>query len=464
MPAAQHTAWMLLNILSRLDGIVGKIGLDCPTDVQIAGRVVPFSSNTELRQALIEGSREIGIVPLEPDCSFAYILSVGASVNDNSNVTLYVHGEGWWGGISTEPFESNWTPNLPFGPYIAACLAAGEVFKGARMIPSEYTRPSTVCYSTWHHLVTENKAEAWLADGPELLDDVSLNVGLAGVGAVGSAWMHTLWACDGVTGSAVIADNDAAGVESTNLNRYSLFGVSSLGKAKATEAAKIARSAGITWIPFDQGIEELSLPPRVISAVDKNATRQAIQNKYPARILSGSTKDLRAEILRCGPPGVGACLRCFNPPERIASDEEIRSTIDALPMEELEHMADEVGISASDAKVWAREGKCGMAGERLLPYLRRDQGETRQFAVGFVSVMAGTMLAAETIKDVVGACVPLTDVIQRASFQFWEPTASSNQASPYLRDPSCPMCNVQTKNLIWTSRFQALLPLRSTSH
>lgn len=30
---------------------------------------------------------------------------------------------------------------------------------------------------------------------------------------------------------------------------------------------------------------------------------------YSARIFSGSTLNLRAEVLRCGPPGIGAYLR-----------------------------------------------------------------------------------------------------------------------------------------------------------
>lgn len=461
-PAVQHTAWMLLNLLCRLEGVVGKIGVECPAGVPVAGRIVPFSSDTDFLGALLEGAAEIGIVPVHPGVCFARTISVGAFTGDGAD--LYVYGEGWWGGIATEPLGGNAeTSTLPFGPYLAACIAAGEVFKAARMDPAVYSLPSAAFYSAWHHRATDDVAIPWLADGPATLDGVCLDIGLAGVGAVGCAWVHALWACEGLTGSAMLADNDTKGVESTNLNRYALFGRSSLGKPKATEAMRIAQSGNVTWIPFDHGFEQLErLPNRVISAVDKNWARQAIQQRYPARILSGSTLDLRAEILRCGPPGIGACLRCFNPPERITPDEEIRAHVDALSEEELTGLASKVGISAADGKAWAQKGTCGTAGERLLPYLRQNQEEPIRFAVGFVSVMAGTLLAAETIKDVLGIGEPLSDERQRAAFQFWEPASSVNSARPYLRDSACPMCNdaVPAKS-IWKRRFEALPPVRS---
>src|SRR5215207_8141194 len=57
--------------------------------------------------------------------------------------------------------------------------------------------------------------------------------------------------------------------------------------------------------------EDLGVAPRLlVSGVDTNRARQALQGHYPPLILSASTFDLRAEVLRAGPPGLGACLRC----------------------------------------------------------------------------------------------------------------------------------------------------------
>jgi len=51
----------------------------------------------------------------------------------------------------------------------------------------------------------------------------------------------------------------------------------------------------------------------LLSAVDTNESRQALQERYVPLAFSASTLNLRAEILRCGPPEIGACLSCFNP-------------------------------------------------------------------------------------------------------------------------------------------------------
>ena len=461
-PAVQHTAWMLLNLLCRMEGAVGQIGLDCPSNIPVAGRVVPLGSGTDLQSALLAGTAEIGIVPVINGASYPRTIMVGASPSDDYAANLYVYGDGWWGGVATKPIPEGENSDLPFGPYVAACIAAGEVFKAARMEPSSYLVPSSAFYSTWHHRATSDRAASWLADGPKSLDGVLLDIGLAGVGAVGCAWMHAIWACQGLGGSVMLADNDDAGVEATNLNRYSLFGQLSLNKPKATEAARIAAGTDVGWIPFDKGVEQLdSLPSRIVSAVDKNSARQAIQQRYPARILSGSTLDLRAEILRCGPPGIGACLRCFNPPERVASDEEIRIRLNALPEAELARLASDAGVDIADGKAWIQTGKCGVAGERLLPFIRRNESGPNRFAVGFVSVMAGTLLAAETVKDVIGVSAPLNDTSQRASFQFWNPAAAINAARPYLRDGACPMCTEGIlATSVWDKRFKNLPPSR----
>lgn len=258
----------------------------------------------DLRTALLNGAGEIGIVPVELDWSVGRHIVVGRC--EHPSADLYVFGEGWSGGFSTSPIRKTDVSGstLPFGPYVAACLAAGEVFKAVRMRPESYDAPSSAFYSMWNH----RTSTALDRDGPA---SVSINVdfALAGVGAVGSAALHALWACDNVTGRITLADNDACGLESTNLNRYSLFGRKSVASAKAREAARIVTDASWECEAHDKAIEDLDpFPMFVLSAVDSNPSRAAIQNRYPSRILSASTHELRAESLRCGPPGIGALL------------------------------------------------------------------------------------------------------------------------------------------------------------
>lgn len=135
-----------------------------------------------------------------------------------------------------------------------------------------------------------------------------------------------MWATPGLSGTVDLVDADKDGVTTTNLNRCPLFDQTSINRSKAHEGAGIAANCAITWQPHHARFEDLEITPlRVISAVDTNRAREAIQNQYPALILSASTSDLRAELLRVGPPGDGACLRCFNPPEAMIGDDTLRA-------------------------------------------------------------------------------------------------------------------------------------------
>ena len=198
----------------------------------------------------------------------------------------------------------------------------------------------------------------------------------------------------------------------------------------------------------------------ILSAVDQNTSREAIQKRYPARILSASTRDLRVEVLRCGPPGIGACLRCYNPPEKIVPDAEARQRLKNMADNELGALASKAEITVQEAKEWGDTGRCGIPGERLLPFLRIAVGE-HPFAVGFVSVMAGTMLAGELVKDYMNCPGPLSESAQRACFQFRSPLARIKCAGTYPRDPNCPMCQADTIACqTWRERYDRLLPKR----
>jgi hypothetical protein len=404
---------MLVNLLARAVGVVDTVRLVCPTRVPLAGRVVPLAPrDLPLDEALVHGGHAIGgarvrhaTAPAKSDA----VLVVGPSWNHRCHDHPYlrfVFGHGWWGGVSDRPMRCPREPSgLPYGPYVAAALAVGEIYLHARLYGHGTEPAAGYGWDCW----AQTLAEQPVRGAPTTLAGLDLSgTGLAGVGAVGSMWMHTLWATMGLIGDVALADADRKGVTTTNLNRCPLFGRASLGLPKATTAAGVTADATITWRPHDDRFEDLGVTPTLlVSAVDTNHARQALQGLYPPLILSASTLDLRAEVLRAGPPGLGACLRCYNPPEVFLGDDELRAQARRGGPSVVRALAAHAGVADADVQRWLDRGECGEAGARLLDTLRRQKPEPApRFAVGFTSAMAGIMLASETVKTLLSE--PLT--------------------------------------------------------
>ncbi len=72
--------------------------------------------------------------------------------------------------------------------------------------------------------------------------------------------------------------------------------------------------------------------------------------------------------------------------------------------------------------------KCSETGDRLV------DDSIPAFAVGFVSVLSGTLLAAELLKTISQNRGPLNEGCNRAVFQFQNPSATTNRADFYPRD------------------------------
>jgi hypothetical protein len=448
---------MLVNLLARQELIVERVLLDCPSGVPLAGRVIPLAPReTDLRTALLEGAAAIESVPvvaaLEPTAqTIRIVVGPGPAVEG----ALRVHGERWWGGVARGPIDGHHSDStLPYGPYAAACLAAGEVYKAVRLaVPKPVM---AAFYSTWSLRAMAAPPSAAQDIGPHAIDGVEINAIVAGGGAVGNTWVHVTWATDAVSGRAVVADSDHLGVDVTNLNRCPTFGAASIGKRKATETATICGDASIQIVPFDGPVGDVNnRPALLVSAVDTNTSRRAVQGLYPARLLAASTHNLRAEVIRCDPGAGAPCISCFNPPEADVPDADLRREYLAAEPGERERLAAAVGLSIEQADRWAVEGTCSYATDRLLARLRLSHEGPRAFAVGFVSVMAGTMLAAQTIREIIGdRC--LDGTLSRAVMQFLDPTAASNAPRRQRRDATCPMCDPEAlATRIWQRRWDA---------
>jgi molybdopterin/thiamine biosynthesis adenylyltransferase len=315
------------------------------------------------------------------------------------------------------------------------------------------SKAQDVFYCSWSHKVGNHMP----FDGEPSPTTGDFDIALAGVGAVGCAWLHAIWACE-MRGRAVLADGDEEGVDVTNLNRYVLFGRSDIGKAKASAAAELLRECTVEWAPKDDRLDfdiaTLKGFDVVVSAVDTNYSRHALQALVPRVALSASTSGLRAEVSRTGPPGTGACLACYNPPEVVESDPSVRKRLRDMSPDELHAFAgvSKVDLDALEAYLAAPE--CGEIASRVLSSARASGPEIAQFAVGFVSAIAGVLLAAETMKEVAGLGGPLDETYARAVFQFENASAESNGLTRHLRDPQCAVCAAGGAVVdVWKTRY-----------
>ena len=220
LASVQHTVWMLLNQLVRLSGAVAKVALVVPPNIPVIPKLSPLIAGEKpLLESLLEGARAIGVpaddfVPVEvraiesprPDI----ILAIGFHLDPDA--TYCCAGWGLCGGIfDREISRPNADCGLTIGPYIAACLAAGEVFRLARLI--DYQPEHQLFFNASDYAVTTQPVWTDLAINEELS-----SVALIGVGAVGNAVLHSLYPLP-LRGSIMVADNDKKGLEDTNLGR-----------------------------------------------------------------------------------------------------------------------------------------------------------------------------------------------------------------------------------------------------
>lgn len=273
---------------------------------------------------------------------------------------------------------------------------------------------------------------------------------IAGIGAVGNGFLHTLYPLSHLRGELVLIDGDPKGIDETNLNRYVLFGLPHILAPKASTASRLFTGSQLITNPVDESWqtwyskrsdEPLDL---VISAVDKNEARHAIQDALPRLILGASTKDMRALVSHYDVLHGGPCLRCRNPIRSVTPDDVLITRLRTLSEAGRALEAQRVGVDASalEAFLLDPQGSCGMiSGETLQKFAGGDTQE--EWSVGFVSLLAGVLLAAEYLKLSIDPAQTALDARRNAfRFQFWDP--GSLEVNKIVGTPSEAGCFCQT--------------------
>ena len=424
----QLTVAVIVNLLSRMATDVVSIELDIPS-AKVQGRISPLLPGiTDLQELATETIRVIDVVP-ERIGSDSIRIAVGN--NPAEAADIYVRGAGWVGGVSSSPISFTGC-NLSFGPMVAASMAVGEVFKLIRVEPHAY-KPLTSAYFSVFDMKGSNRLPRTDHLEPEKFRYDGF---LAGTGAVGCAALYTLWTMPNIRVNMEAADYDPEGFSISNLNRYMLQTRQMIGLSKASTLGTLLKREAFQLEGRDIKVEQIEPQlGKVMSAVDKNSARAALQNWFPKSLVGASTLGLRVQLLRSGPLGTVSCLRCYSPPEIEKADDTIRRELRASS-ELAESLAMQFGLTKEKVQETTASGKCSTVSSDIISYIRFSQETEGEFAVGFVSCLAGVLLAAESLVEQ----LPIN--CNRLAVQMIEIGSERTRPMKELRDEKCPMCRV----------------------
>lgn len=483
----QHLGVHLANIVGRLEGVIDTVdvSIDGEANVSLLPNVDPRhpAGAASLRKAMLAaaamaaphrvdgvdrrvspggGDEDDGVVHIRVGPSRS--TDDSAAARRGPPVDVYAAATDWTATVGRDPGpDCDGDGTLPFGAHAAAALAAGEVFRLVRVRREGGDHPARVTLSTWSLGLEQPTAETagahGSADGAHGPAEPALHrvlpagippFALVGVGAVGTACLATLWSTGLACDAGQLIDGDA--VSATNLNRYVVCSRADVARPKASAvAAHLTRHGPAAFLlhGHDQWWADYARAhpeplPLALSAVDTNAVRHQLQDAMPAVILGASTHDLRAQVDRYALSD-HRCLKCHNPVEPVESDGAMRDRLVTLSDAELHAEADDRGVARDTLRTFVaalRAGGtgCGLVAGDALDKLRRAPGDGA-FAVAFVSALAGTLLAAQVLREAysaaVGESLPLAGPRAKALVQFWRPSAPSNGRRPTARQVDC---------------------------
>lgn len=433
-PVWQAATWLLCELVSRGEGHASVLTIvtgDTEATLDLPG----VATGAALGPALVARSAAIGGVPaVLADTPPTGTLTVRIGPGQHT-VDLQVIADNWAGGVRSRgeaPHLGLDQPRLLVGALVGACHAAAALFRHAR---AHTPGPASVWHDAWT-LRLSNLTDAAPSTGPASATLTLDNLRLAGMGAVGNAFALTALTHPGATGTLHAADYDD--IDLTNLNRCLLFVRDHLGQLKADVANTVTRTLGSPEVTLhvtaDRGQNAFNSAAitTLVSAVDTNRAREAINQLVPHLTLAGSTHQLRAQTNVFSQPG--PCLRCGNTPEPHEPDKSVKARVRSANPVELAEMAAQASKTPDELLVWATSAGCGEADASVLPALRQDGPPT--FSVGFVSVLSGTLLAATAIRSQHDTLT--APIVARA--QLLRPTARLQGPQPSLADPNCPAC------------------------
>ena len=440
----QHTLWMLVNLLARQFAVVHELEVAVPP-LPVEPGVALFGEAEDLSGTLVRTAKLIAGPAMRVSSAdggtagcAAQVIVGSAGERAPADFSVSALGSGWraFAGCPVNTPSVLPAGRSALGPYFAACLAAGEVFKRLRGLREGKGRfIDELFVSLWDFEARDSWAE--LPEGPWPAPLAIPPFYLIGCGAVGQAVAAALAAAGTLSGHVTTIDGEVNDPE--NLNRYPLASQADLGIPKSELTAAFLRRGGLTtyaypgrWPEYatDAGrppqrddvreLESRFRYPLVLSCVDKNTARHAIQNFWPEFLLGGSTPGFALEVNAYDMRSPYECLKCFNRPEPAGpSNGEILAALRALPPEERRARAEARGAEWRALEAFLADPRCGRLGAAEVSKFR---DEAVDWSVGFVSVAAGTLLASQLLRyALVGRAAFPVDKGNSLRFNFFNP-------------------------------------------
>jgi hypothetical protein len=325
---------------------------------------------------------------------------------------------------------------------LAACVAAGFAFKSA------YGKQNPV----------EQEFDLWRlsrVNPPEPAGLVFPPAYVIGLGAVGAAFGHTLAAAGGLRGQLVGVDPQT--MSDTDANRL-LSGTSANGgELKVDLFASLFKGTQIEpftvrgrW-PADYLAQHARVAPAairtaesslrfewVISCVDRDRDRVEIARALPRDVLSGSTYGMASQTAYYSVEGKSECLGCRHRTPKQLGVENLAEQLRNIGSTDRSAWYEKHGATPAERAAieeFLSDPTCAGPGGADLARLELF-GEV-DWAVGFVSVAAGVLLAARFLRAVVlGPTLETADGSEWRYF-FWPDELFVSRAQ---RSHDCPVC------------------------
>lgn len=276
---------------------------------------------------------------------------------------------------------------------------------------------------------------------------------LAGAGAIGNGYLWALRWFD-IRGQLDVVDFDI--VKKGNLNRQLWFRESDVGLRKAERLVGRAQASfsHLKLLPRVDRLQDLPEKKddprwlrRLIVGVDSRMARRSLQSEIPGEVFDASTTDIREIVLHFNcQPTRQACLGCIYPPDDLETG-RTRDIARALGVT-MKDVREGVISPMAAQMILARYPDRGLtpaalegdAYDSLFKALcakaaLRTEGGRQVFApFAFVSVLAGALLAIETVRRLGGG---------NANFNLWKVSPWSPFIPRLQRQvPASPTCSI----------------------